>query len=192
MLKPGQVIRTGGALYRVDYVNTSRARIVPLAKRHVTLGDGREFDAERQGVNISPNAFVEVVDNIETARAAIELEEALAEVRAAERELAVASIPIAPARLAKTGRTGPTSVQASSTQGALSPTGRAPRTSGGWHAVPDKIPEFKDGSLAQSVIDYILVHPGLTTAEIVAGVQAEGAVAACVSRFNQAGIIKKS
>ena len=73
MLQAGQIIRYGPALYRVTYVNHCRAYIVPLAKRHVALPDGREFDAERGGVSIAPDSFVEIVTNLEVARDQLEL-----------------------------------------------------------------------------------------------------------------------
>lgn len=181
MLTAGQVIRYGDELWRVDYVNDCRARIVPLNKRHVHLNDGREFDADRNGVSISPNSFVEIVTDIEQARTKIELEDAERELRAAKAEVkAQASIK---------QELEDAEVELAQAKQALAAAPRA-TTTGGWHWVGPAT--FKPGSMGEAVSVYIQGHPGLSTAEIVAAAPAAGAVAACVSRFFQAGLIKKS
>lgn len=60
MLQRNQIVQYGSSLYRVDYVNACRARLVPLAKRHVVLGD-REFDAHERGINVSPNSDLPII-----------------------------------------------------------------------------------------------------------------------------------
>lgn len=141
MLKTGQVVKMAGELWHVDYVNTCRARLVPVAKRHVVLEDGREFDATRGAVNISPDSPLEVVTAWEAPRTAAPREQ--------------------------------------------------PATMGsGWKRT-DKPASFRPGTLAAVVLAFIEEHPGLATAGIVAGVKQKGEVAACVSRFNQAGLIVK-
>lgn len=146
MLKTGQVVKMGAELWHVDYVNACRARLVPVAKRHVVLEDGREFDATRGAVNVSPDSQLEVVE--------------------------IASRPEAP-------RTP---------QAAPSPREEKPAT--GWKRT-DKPASFRPGTLAAVVMAFIEGHPGLATSAIVAGVERKGEVAACVSRFHQAGLISK-
>lgn len=169
-LKAGQIIRSGRQLYRVDMVNECRARIVPLAKRRVALPGGAEFEAERGCTSIAPTACVEIVTDLEAERDRIELEEAEAELAAARAELAASERPADPA---------PAKPQ-------------APRAAGaGWHPAPGAAPAFRDGTLAAAVWSCIAARPGQDTKAIVAAVRAEGAVAACVSRFHQAGLIVK-
>lgn len=176
MLQAGQIINYDNALYRVDYVNHCRARIVPLAKRHVTLTDGREFDAERAGVNISPEAVVPIVTDIERARAELELAEAEAQLKAVAAELA-----------------RETRLAAQPTPAAARPAGlpQAASRNGGWRVVAGRPLDFRAGSLAAEVIGWIQAHPGQVTKEIVAAVKSEGNVASCVSRFYQSGLIER-
>lgn len=177
MLHVNEVIRYGASLYRVDYVNECRARIVPLAKRHVILADGREFDAERGGVNISANSDVVMVDDPERALAAIELAAAEAELVAAQRALALEHQPVTVASTAP--------VRAPSVKGGMSGA-----KIGGWRAGPKPAPTFRDGSLAATVMAYLVAHPGLSTKALVEAINVEGNVAACLSRFHQQGIIQ--
>lgn len=152
MLQVGQVVKMPDrSLWRVDYVNSCRARVAPL-------GDGGP-------VNISPDSPLEVVTDIERAKDELELAATERELR----ELKAASVEPPPAPIIA----------------------RKVTTGTGWHAGPVVPPEYREGSLAQQVMDYILLNPGLTTAQIVEGSGASGAVAACVSRFNQAGLIHK-
>lgn len=67
VLSVGMVVRSGGELYRVQYVNACRALLIPLAKVHVVLPNGREFDASERGISISPRAAVEIVSQSEGA-----------------------------------------------------------------------------------------------------------------------------
>ena len=62
---------------------------------------------------------------------------------------------------------------------------------GGWVLLDVATPSYRAGTLAETVYLFIGTHPGLSTPEIVAGVGGTGAVAACVSRFHQAGLIEK-
>jgi hypothetical protein len=191
MLKAGQVFRMPGTkdLWRVDYANECRARVVPLAKRHVTLGDGREFDAERGGVNISPYATVELVTDLERARDEQELAEVEAELAAAKKQLEKINRGDAPAN----PEVRPMAAALKESRSKLEKLKAQPKaTGGGWHVASDKqIPEFKAGSLNDVVLKCIKAAPGLTTKQLVDVVKAEGNVAACVSRFNQAGYIVK-
>lgn len=180
MLIIGQIVRYERALWRVDFVNDCRARIVPLTKRHVVLldeegGVKRAFDSEVRGVNISPNSALDIVEDVERAKDEIELaavEEELREVKAA---LAQADRPAPlPGRLAPP------------------PAPRTPTTGSGWR-VTAKIPApFRHGSLAAEVMARIKAEPGLDTKALVAVIKGSGNVAACVSRFHQAGLIEKS
>lgn len=143
MLKAGQVVKMGAELWHVDYVNACRARLIPVVKRHVVL-DGREFDATRGAVNVSPDSPLEVAE--------------------------ITSGPEAPRIVA--AREQPATV------------------GGGWRRT-DKPASFRPGTLAAVVMAFIEEHPGLATSAIVAGVERKGEVAACVSRFHQAGLIRK-
>lgn len=60
-LVAGMVVRSGGEEYRVEYVNSCRALLIPTKKQHVVLPDGREFDASVRGISVSPRAAVEIV-----------------------------------------------------------------------------------------------------------------------------------
>lgn len=170
MLKSGQVVRYGNELYRVDMVNECRARIVPLSKRHVTLTNGREFDAERGGVNISPNSPLDLIDDIEAERDRIELAKTEAELAQLKAEQAREARVVKPAIIA------------------VKPTRAA--SSGGW--IVGNAAAFKSDSLASVVMAYIAANPGQTTKQIVEGVDRPEAVAACVSRFHQAGLIRRA
>lgn len=176
-LKPGQIIRYGPAFYQVEYVNECRALIVPLAKRKVELPDGKAFEAQRGGVNISPNSSVEIITDLDRARDQMELEAIEEELRATKAALEQPDVTVAPPVVTKP-----------------KPHLREPvRPGGGWHVVADR-PEFKDGTLAAGVWEVLLMYPGLPTSEIVATAEKagiRGAIAACVSRFHQAGLIEK-
>jgi hypothetical protein len=74
-LLEGQVVRIAGSLWRVDYVNQCRARLVPLSRRN----------AERD-LNVSPNSALEVVTDLARASEELELAEAEREVEALRRE----------------------------------------------------------------------------------------------------------
>lgn len=70
MLEAGKIIRTGNKLYRVEYVNASRAYCIPLSQ-------AKELDAEEaldpeesgpvkqraKGINIAPTSLVETWDS---------------------------------------------------------------------------------------------------------------------------------
>ncbi len=69
-LQVGMVIKHGGTDYRVDLVNESRARCVPLEKVKVKQvmfdkrsGTEKEVEFSRSGgaISISPNSEVEIV-----------------------------------------------------------------------------------------------------------------------------------
>jgi hypothetical protein len=60
-LRVGMIILTGGERYRVDLVNYSRARCMPLEKRSITIVDKvmlkeRTFEKFGGAINISPNS----------------------------------------------------------------------------------------------------------------------------------------
>jgi len=156
MLRTGQIVKMPDrTLWRVDYVNACRARVVPLVP-------GRPID-------ISPGSPLEVVTDLERAKAELELAAAELELRELRQAAAALEPPAPPAQRPVVAR-----------------------TSGGWHAGPGTAPDYREGSMAQQVMDYILLNPGQSTAQIVAGCGVQGAVAACVSRFNQAGLIHKA
>ncbi len=69
-LQVGMQFKHGGSVYRVEMVNESRARCVPVDKIKVKqtmfdkrTGADKEVEFERTGgaINISPNSEVEVV-----------------------------------------------------------------------------------------------------------------------------------
>lgn len=64
-LRVGQRLRYDGRVWRVEYVNACRARIVPVDKQRVeyTTLDGKPvtFEAGGRAVNISPTAGVELL-----------------------------------------------------------------------------------------------------------------------------------
>lgn len=179
MLKLGQVVRYDKALWRVDYVNDCRARLVPLVKRHIEI-DGHAFEGEQRGVNVSPNSFLEVVEDLERARDELEL-------AAAERQLAQAQAALARATTPVEGlKTAPTKT----TSKATGPE-RAPPVGWRWHRVADQAPECKD--LKKAVLDFVAAHAGATTKEVAAAMTEAtgGAVAACLDRFHKAGILQR-
>ena len=178
-LKPQQIIRYDRMLWRVEHVNVSRAYIVPLAKRHVVLGD-QEFDATVRGTSIGANSYVEIVEDLERAKTEIELaaaERELAAVRreqdtqsslreelaAAERELAAARQEVA----------------------------AAPAPSGGWHLISS--PACEPGSLKQAVVAILAAQPGSATKVVATACPgySSGAVAACLDRFRKSGVVKR-
>ena len=184
LLKPGQIVRYGSALYKVDFVNDCRARIVPLSKKQKDLAD--PVGLEKGGFSIGPTCVHLVVDDVERAMDEIELEEAEAEVRAAREELGARSVP-EPLRSADAARKAGACAGA-----ALGPAAPARAPVSGWCRSAKEPPAFKPGTLASIVMAYIVANPGRSTKEIVAGVAAAGAVAACVSRFYQAGLIERT
>lgn len=188
MLHQGQVVRYGTTLYRVDYVNECRARIVPLAKRHVVLDDGREFDAvERGGLNISPNSPLEVVDDVERAKTEMELAKAERELRQLQAEQA--SIEKAKLELVETERE---LAALKAERAALPPPKpRAAAAGGGWRIV-GALPETKPGSLKANVLAFLQAHPGAQTREVAIPGATTGAVAACLDRFMKAGVIART
>lgn len=175
MLQTGQVVRIANVLWRVEYVNECRARVVPLMKRTTILDDGTEQATILSPHNISSHSIVQVVDDIEQARNEIDLEQAERELRIVKRQIE---------REARTG--SPPKPPAPAAQPAV----RAV-IHGGWHLGPGAAPAFRTGSLAAQVMAYLIAHPGQDTKTIVATLQLDGAVAACLSRFNQAGLIHK-
>lgn len=65
MLRKGQRFSMGGKLWRVEYVNASRAHCVTSETRIVTVR-GRSFTAhQRRYIDISPNAGVDVMQSLE-------------------------------------------------------------------------------------------------------------------------------
>jgi hypothetical protein len=198
-LKAGLVIRYNGGLYRVDHCNQSRARILPLTRRQI---EAESFDGEeRGGVNISASACVDIVEDVSRASDELELrktEFAIKKLRI-EAEKATALAALVAAKPAKGVKPAvPAATATKPTNGATKPT--MPTKTGtpraekgqGWVRSAKPVTPFRAGSLAETVLAYISANPGLTTAAIVTGVGIEGAIAACVSRFNQAGLIAKA
>lgn len=186
-LQPGQVVRYDNALWRVDYVNECRARIVPLAKRHVTVGD-HEFESEARGVNISANAEVAIVDDVETERTRLELAQAEAELASLQDEIrrqAKASTIDGPKAGAK---------------GHIEPAAQAlaqpmPSNGIGWRLGTAQPEHLRQDSLKKWVYDFVSKHPGQTTKSVAEGVKASkanaSAVAACLDRFRKINVLKK-
>ena len=170
-LTPGTIIRYGGGLWRVEYVNVSRARICPLGKRATFDDDG----GNRPGVSIAPNSYVEEIDDVERAQAEMELAKLEAEVTKLKAEIDAPPPPPPPPPKAKKDKA------------AATPKATAGH---GWR-VTAKAGTFREGSLAEMVMALIVGHPGLTTKDLVNAVQGEGNVASCVSRFFQAGLIER-
>lgn len=194
MLKIGDVVRMADDLWRVEYVNECRARLVPVT-------------TNQKPVNISPNSPIEVVSNYERAADEIEIEKVereLVELRNVEvlDRLSVDRAAAGLCRHCGGGIPCPSefgdvevgvrrrSLMQAATQAMQRQAGDRRRYMR-YFPGPKPWPVFKDGSLSEAVKQYIIAHPGQTTAEIVAGVEATGEVAACVSRFNQAGLIHK-
>ncbi len=182
-LQAGQIVRYSQSLWRVDYVNECRARIIPLTKRHVVLLDDegnekRAFDSEQRGVNISPDSPLEVVtdieraaDEIELAKAERELAQIKAEAKAEERRAAEAAKPprIAPGAAER-------------------PSGG--RSAQGWQIGPARPEGILLGTKA-AVYAWVQAHPGSTTKQVAAGCseQSAGAVGACLDRFRKIGVL---
>lgn len=160
MLIKDQIIRYGPGLYRVEYVSSCRALIVPITRR---CAPG---ESPQGGISIAPNSCVDIIEDVERAKAEIELEAAEAELADARAELV---------KRAREEKSPPRVI--------------LPPLRGGWHATGT--PTFKAGTLAAAVWAYILTNPGSSTSQVVAGVKSKSAVAACVSRFHQAHIIEK-
>lgn len=182
MLASGQIIRYGPALYRVEHVNLSRAYIVPLTKKQ--QNDPNADAGGRGGVSISPNSDVPIITDLQRALDEMELAAVEAEILATKAELA--------------RRDDPTVTTVTMPQTAPKPAPKAEphrrmpvKPGGGWYLTDAATPSFKEGTLAEQVWLWIGTNPGKSTADIVAGVKATGAVAACVSRFHQAGLIEK-
>ena len=192
-LHQGDIVRYASGLWRVDYVNECRARIIPLARRHVVVGD-REFDSEQRGVNISPNSPLPVITDLDRARDELELAAAEAELASARaalaREQAAAAAPASKPRRhepapspAKVGRAAPAAATAA-------PAGMGWRLGG-----PTALPTFEPGSLKELVVTVLAARPGGSFTKDVATRLAEyatpGAVAACLDRLWKAGYIIK-
>ena len=171
LLSAGQVIRYAGSLWRVDYVNECRARIVPLAKRHVTMADGREFDAERTGTSIGPTSFVEVIEDIEQERTRLEIQAAEAELASLRREAA---------------RTAELTVKATPP-----PSLKTPPRGASWHTGGATPMGLVPGSVKALVFAYVATHLGATTKEVAGAIPSAtaGAVAACLDRFEKSGVL---
>lgn len=190
-LKGGQVVKYAGDLYRVDFINACRMRLVPLSKKQVALDDDGSPNSASRGISISAGACVEVVTDIERARDQIELqqaERALAAARSEIRQEATLRDELEDAEAAL-------AALRASTASAPRPAPRRDVRAGaatGWHPGPEPWPAFKAGTLAHAVMTEIVTRPGQSTAEVVAAVAVEGAVAACVSRFSQAGYIHRA
>lgn len=66
MLHPGQRVRHNGEVFIVAHVNDSRAYLVPERKRQCTVtdrrtGKPRTFQATRKGINVRPNACLDII-----------------------------------------------------------------------------------------------------------------------------------
>jgi hypothetical protein len=210
MLKTGQIIRYDSGLWRVEYVNESRARIIPLAKRHVTLHDKdgaeRDFESGMRGANISPNSEVEIVQM--TAALADELEMAKLEREiAALKKQAEKPPAVETPRANKNARTPAINPRKGAPPAIITPAptpaptlvpaeGLEPailRSRGaGWYLIGTA--EVIPGSLKALAINYVSENPGRTTKEIAEQIPSStpGAVAACLDRFRKANVMVAS
>lgn len=181
-LQAGQIIRDGGTLWRVNHVSECRAFITPLRKKDLKSNENAEHSTSG-GVNISPTSMVEIIDDLETTQTLMEIEEAEREAREARRAIADQEREAAQAKPVKVEK--PAAPKAP----------RGPRTvAGGWRVAEGVQPRPKDGTLGAAVYDYVLANAGQTTQQIVDALTAAGvtgALAAAVSRFNQAGVFVK-
>lgn len=180
-LQVGQVVRYESRLWRVDYINACRARLVPLARRHVVIKDDdgdevRSFDAERGGVNIAPTSELPVVTDLERAKDEIELEQAEAELRLAQREVAK---PVAAPKPAKVPR---------APHGGAHPT-PGPRSTGGWGLGPVSTPALREGSQAALVVAWLTTHPGADMVAISAALPTVTNLPQCLSRLKLTGYL---
>lgn len=180
-LQTGQTILYDGAFWRVDLVSPSRARIVPLVRRHITLGD-REFEVEAKGVNISAGSCVEIVEDVERTKIAME-----------ERKLAAEQLRIARTRqeildIAEEEQAVEESRQRIHHQREVLQTSRA---STGWWLASGVFPDLAVGSQAAQMLDYIKAHPGLSTEGLAAGMPSIKNTPQCLSRLKLTGRIEK-
>ena len=164
MLTAGTIVHYDDQLWRIEYVNPSRAHLVPLRKREVILYDDeggvrRRFESEQRGVNISANSIIDVVEDPQRALDEIELVRAEAEL--AELRAAMVA-PVAPLPV--------------------------PSTSG-WRLV-GAAPFAAQGTLKRAVLDCLEATPG--AAHIKVGSASAGAVAACLDRLRKAGAVSRS
>lgn len=180
MMQPGQVVRYENELWRVEYVNPSRAYLLPLARRTVIIrndegAEKRRFEGGQRGVNVSPNSVLDIVEDPERARAEQELAEAEEELRQLRAEAARA-----PAERAS---------------GDWRPHGHAvvlhARPGAGWHLL--RTEEVAPGSLKAAVLGFLAAHPGSQTRVVAAACpgSSAGAVAACLDRFLKAGVVTR-
>lgn len=202
MLQAGQIVRYSQALWKVDYVNECRARLIPLIKRHIENGDSKvlNFDGEGRGVNISPNSELEIVTNIDRAKDELELHNI-------ERELARAKHDLEKSQKQESEKAASAEKRAAKHQPkpaaaiipaavgmpSEAPTGRGSGIT--WTLSANPLPEVKVDSLKAHVLTYISQHPGCS-GKMVAAALAEHAagpaVAACMDRFWKAGALVRS
>lgn len=192
MLIPGQIIRRhGGDLWQVVYVNECRARITPLNESREEVGT--------RSLDISPNSMCDVVADRERAVIEMELRKAEREIAAAKRELAeqektameLKAVEAEIAALKKEAEDTPMTALPVTPRGATaSPRGKQSK----WTIAPGDHPFNREGSLKAIVMTFLKTHPGATTKEVAAGApkHSPGAVAACLDRFWDAGILIKN
>lgn len=200
LLQPGQTVKMANALWRVDYVNDCRARLIPLGKRHVLLEDGTEFDTEGRAVNVSPNSLLEVVDDLQRARDELELREAereLARLRAEEArgtsEVAALERELLELRR-QAGASGEPATVA--TPGTKAPGNE--RDGARWR-MAQAAPWAAEGTLKACLLKLVAGEAGRTTRQLHALVKvtkglektSAGAVAACLDRLWDAGVLTK-
>lgn len=208
LLQAGQTIRYDNELWRVDYVNDCRAQIRPLVfrKRGKPLEDGEMKDYG--GLSIAPDSFVEIITDLDRALTEKELREAERELREAEQELVdarsaakdrvklAAELAAAEAELkamqAEAGAT--TAVTPTRTNENVSRKTGARKGSGAQWAIQGTAPFAPSGSLKAAVLAYLKAHPGATTKDVAGACKGStpGAVAACLDRFWDAGVLTKS
>lgn len=190
-LQAGQVILYSGALWRVELVNPSRARIVPLTKRHIVLG-GHEFDADMKGVNISARSYVEIVEDVEQALITLEEKRLIVEgnkvTRLKQEITAIAQEEQEVTR--ERERLHGERERLKVTRNTPRPP-QAPRTAGGWHLTVVTLPPLTTGSQAASVLEYIQTHPGSDTGQLAQALPAVKNMAQQLSRLKLTGHIER-
>lgn len=170
---------------------------MPLAKRHVVLADGSEFDSpDRRGISISPDSLVEIVSDLAEARERIELAEAEQTLKVLKAKLAEeerVSAKAAEARSLRERREAATKATLAKVKDSA---GTPSKSRHAWTLVPSKVDagSLKAGSLKAQVVDFLAKNTQADTARVAAACPdaTAGAVTACLDRFWKAGVVIKS
>lgn len=202
-LELGQVVRYSGALWRVDFINDCRARIVPLTKQHVVIMDDegnpvRGFDRVGRGVNISPNSVLDIVRDPEQAAVELELEQAEQELARLRAEAAKQTAPwVHEPTVVERQATAELARAVGDWKPIATGAGPAPPAGWRWHPLQPMtvwVENVTAGSLKFDVLTLVDTRPGMTTKEIARALEdvaTAGAVAACLDRFYKSGVLRR-